>query len=198
MNKAECAAALFGGRAEPIWYHEFNQDGFRADLVLPLANEHSVRHFVACRGEPVVLHATTSRLGEAQFHRHIVGQDDCIVCRMPAPETQPAFSCATAPVVSVGAHSADAALPFMSAAAGLALLSGLFRLQHGELGEGRHNMWAICFGDERRNGRRAINQCQDGCAVTLPPEARRRIHKGRRWSYLDAAVAAAPLRGEGE
>jgi hypothetical protein len=188
MNKAESSAALFGGRAEPVWYHEFDQEGFRPDIVLPLANEYSVRHFVACRGEAIVLHATTSRLGEAQFHRHIAGQDDCIVCRMPNRATHPAFSCGTAPAVSVGGPSADAALPFLSAAAGLALLSGLFRLQHGELGKGRHNLWAICFGDERRHGRRAVHRCQEECTATLPRGARLKIHRGRRWSHLDSAI----------
>ncbi|HVT70441.1 MAG TPA: hypothetical protein VHF26_22030, partial [Trebonia sp.] len=33
-NKAEAAAALFGGRSEPVWFDEFDHDTFCPDLVL--------------------------------------------------------------------------------------------------------------------------------------------------------------------
>jgi molybdopterin/thiamine biosynthesis adenylyltransferase len=121
-NKAEVAATLFGGRALPVWYDELPSDGFRPDLVLPLANERSVRQQVASRGEPIILHATTSSLWEAQVHRHIPGRDDCIACRMPPPVSQVQFGCSAVRVAGSGSRSSDAALPFLSAAAGVLLL----------------------------------------------------------------------------
>jgi len=81
--KADLAAELFGGEPHRVWYDEFDQDGFRPDLVLPLANGQYVRHAIASRGEPLLVHATTSTMWEAQLHRHIPDRDDCITCRMP-------------------------------------------------------------------------------------------------------------------
>ena len=60
-NKALAASELIGGISHPLWYDQFDHESFKPDLVLPLANERSVRHLIACRGEPVLLHATTSR-----------------------------------------------------------------------------------------------------------------------------------------
>ena len=184
-NKAVAAAELFGAFPHPVWYDGFDHDSFKPDLILPLANERNVRHAVACRGEPVILHATTSRTWEAQLHRHLPGRDDCITCRMPDPKSQVQLSCATVALEKAGQPSTDAALPFLSATAGLLLLSGLYRLQLGELSAGRNNFWAVCFRDVRRHSRPAIFTCQEGCTTTLPGRVRRRIHAGRRWSGLD-------------
>lgn len=86
--KADVAAGLFGGKPHRVWYEDVgHDDGFRPDLVLPLANERNVRHSIACRGEPLLVHATTSTMWEAQLHRHIPDRDDCISCRMPNHES---------------------------------------------------------------------------------------------------------------
>lgn len=184
-NKAIAAAELFGAIPHPVWYDDFDHDSFKPDLILPLANERNVRHAIACRGEPVILHATTSRTWEAQLHRHLPGHDDCITCRMPDPKSQVQLACATVSLEKAGEPSTDAALPFLSATAGLLLLSGLYRLQLGQLATDAHNLWAVCFRDVRRHSRPAICTCREGCTTTLPVRVRRRIHAGRRWSYLD-------------
>jgi hypothetical protein len=184
-NKAAIAADLFGGEALPAWYDELDLDGIRPDLVLPLANERDVRSLIAARGEPILLHATTSRTWEAQVHRHIAGRDDCIVCRMPDAESQVRFGCSTVSLSSASSQSSDAALPFLSATAGLLLLSALYRLQYGVLAEGRHNLCAVCFNDLRRLARRSALSCNEGCAVLLGRSIRERIHAGRQWSHLD-------------
>jgi molybdopterin/thiamine biosynthesis adenylyltransferase len=189
-NKAEAGAKLIGAGHEPVWYEQFNQEAFRPDLVLPLANERDVRALIGARGEPLLLHATTSRLWEAQLHRHIPGRDDCITCRMPEPREEVRFACSTVKLREGGSPSTDAALPFLSAAAGLLLLGGLFRLQHGELVADSQNLWAVCFKDARRHGRRAVHHCSGGCGKVLTPGARRKVHAGRRWSHLDPASSA--------
>jgi hypothetical protein len=188
-NKATIAAELFGAEAIPHWYHEIDLDSFRPDLILPLANEHEVRRFVGARGEPLVLHATTSRTWESQLHRHIPDRDDCIVCRMPEPLTQVQLTCATVPLQGGTQQSTDAALPFLSATAGLLLLSGLFRLQYGVLDEDEKNLWCVCFKDVRRHARVGTYKCREGCQATLIGSARRRIAPGRRWSHIDPATA---------
>jgi hypothetical protein len=118
-DKAVAAAELFGAVPHPFWYEQFDHDAFKPDLILPLANERNIRHAVACRGEPVILHATTSRTWEAQLRRHLPGLDDCITCRMPDPKTQVQLSCATVSLETAGTSSTDAALPFLSATAAL-------------------------------------------------------------------------------
>lgn len=188
-NKAIVAAELFGAVAHPCWYDEFDHGSVKPDLVLPLANERNIRHAVACRGEPVILHATTSRTWEAQLHRHLPGSDDCITCRMPGAASQVKLGCSTVALETpAGTASTDAALPFLSATAALLLLSGLYRLQLGQLADETHNFWAICFRDARRHARPGICVCHEGCATTLPASVRRQIHAGRRWSHLDQWV----------
>lgn len=184
-NKAEIAAGLFGAEAAPVWYDQFDHDSVRPDLVLPLANEREVRHLIACRGEPILLHATTSLAWEAQLHRHIPGRDDCITCRLPQAPAQDLFRCSTGEVRIAEGRTTDAALPFLSACAGLMVLASLFRLQFGEFSEGQHNAWAVSFRGARAYTRRAICTCRDGCAVTLSPAARAQVHIGTRWSSLD-------------
>lgn len=184
-KKAEVAAELFGAIAHPCWYDEFDHSSLNADLILPLANERNVRHAVACRGEPVILHATTSRTWEAQLHRHLPGSDDCITCRLPNATSHVKFGCSTVALGTTIGDSTDAALPFLSATAAVLLVSGLYQLQLGQLADAAHNFWAICFRDMRRHARPAICACREGCRTTLPAPVRRAIHAGRRWSHLD-------------
>ncbi|HUT57754.1 MAG TPA: ThiF family adenylyltransferase, partial [Phycisphaerae bacterium] len=129
--KATVAANLLGTEGLVCWFDELHHDGPRPDLILPLANGRGVRTEVSQFGEPLLLHATTSRTWEAQLHRHIAGRDDCIVCRMPKSPSKATFECSTVPIGS-GGRSSDAALPFLSGTAGLLLVSGLYRLMLGE------------------------------------------------------------------
>jgi hypothetical protein len=186
MKKAQIAATLIGAEPCPTWYDKFDHNAEKFDLVLPLANERDVRHAIACRGEPVLLHATTSPHWEAQLHRHLPDRDDCLTCRMPRPGGTVRLGCSTVSLPGSGGASTDAALPFLSATAGLLLLAGLIRLEHGGLLDDRHNLWAVCFSNPRRTLRRGVHVCEDGCAATVPALARRRIHAGRRWSRADA------------
>lgn len=51
--------------------------------------------------------------------------------------------CSTGPVPSTQPVASDAALPFLSAAAGLLLLSSLYKVQLGELSADTNNHWTI-------------------------------------------------------
>ncbi|HLX35648.1 MAG TPA: hypothetical protein VKR30_10465 [Candidatus Limnocylindrales bacterium] len=132
----------------------------------------------------MLLHATTSSSWEAQFHRHIAGRDDCINCRLPAE--LPAFSCATAPVTNDGGASVDAAVPALSATAGLMLNAALVRLSHGELADGRQNYTSIDLGGPVPVGpQRRIWDCTDGCSSRQPPSTRALLEAGSRYLDLD-------------
>jgi hypothetical protein len=102
-GKAQLAASLMDAEAYDGWYHEWvSLPGRRPDLVLPLANEFDVRRAIGQRGEPVLIHATTSPNWTAELHRHLARRDGCIDCRLPQAATG-AFRCATGPLPESGA-----------------------------------------------------------------------------------------------
>lgn len=187
-NKAEIAAHLMDARALPKYYDQLSDEDARAQLVLPLANDRDVRHLVAQRGDPVVLHATTSPAWEAQFHRHIPDLDDCICCRMP-PDDAPRLKCSTAQAAKrPDGTSVDAALPFLSAAAALMLVRGMFLLQRGLIRSTKSNLHALRMRDARGPTSNSRFRCRDGCTTTPSPALRAIVQRGRRWADLDQST----------
>lgn len=190
-SKAEVAAALVGAQAHRLWYDEWVEalPDKSPDLILPLANEYGVRRKINRRGEAVILHATTSRWWQANYHRHIAGRDGCLECRLP-DDAHPELICSKAPLGASVDRSADAlprqpdaALPFLSGAAGVLLLAALYRLQRGDLETDHFNAWAVSF-----RGRLQIDaqlwRCDGGCEAVLPPTVRRKL--SGRWRAIDA------------
>ena len=181
-NKADVAGALMSARAYELWYHEWLEacPDRSPDLILPLANEYGVRPAINRRGECIILHGTTSRWWQANCHRHIAGRDGCIECRFPE-DAPPEMVCSEAPLARhhagdepVRDREPDAALPFLSAAAGVLLLAALHRLQLGQLSTERCNAWVAYF--EGRPGMRADRWlCDAACSRVLPFEVRRQL-----------------------
>jgi hypothetical protein len=192
--KAQLAADAVGAEPFDGWYHEWvARPGRRPDLVLPLANEFDVRHAIGQRGEPVLIHATTSPNWTAELHRHLAGRDGCINCRLPqrAPGL---LRCATGPLPETadvsegsggGSHRRpDAALPFLSAAAGLLLLAAMIQLEQGVISAHKANHWRLLFGPGPRVWSRSTHLCVEGCRLELAPEVRQILNEGRRWAHL--------------
>lgn len=132
------------------------------DLVLALANERAVRGSLQARQLQVLLHATTSANWQAQFHRHLADRDDCIDCRIPP--NAPRLLCASSIVGSSG-ELADAALPFLSAAAALLLAAGLGRLQEGSLPALPYNFAALDLASPQPRCQKLFHPCHVGCRV---------------------------------
>jgi hypothetical protein len=151
--------------------------------VLPLANERAVRHLIACRYDPIVLHATTSQSWQAQFHRHISGIDDCITCRMRDVRAG-TLDCSTGPAPSADGQSRDAALPFLSAAAGLLLTSGLYGVSQGELAVGNLNQFCLDLSLGHRVVQSSIWNCKETCGNRVSRPALVRIAEGTRRANL--------------
>lgn len=184
--KAPVTAKLLGARSFPGWYDDWlaGNPG-QPDLVLPLANGPGLRRAIAQRGEPLLIHATTSRMWTAELHRHLAEDDDCIACRLP--ESQAAsFSCSSSPLPDTLAGH-DAALPFLSGGAGVLLLAGLTHLQHGRLPGKSANHWQLHLDLGRRTLSSRSWRCESSCTIRrhLPRELRRQLPRGVRWSYLD-------------
>lgn len=185
--KAQAAASVLGVDHFEGWYHEWMATGpARPDLMISLANGTGVRHVIGQRSEPILLHASTSRDCTAELHRHRPGVDQCITCRFPDPG-EPVFECSTAPepVTTDTEESRDAALPFLSATAGLMLAAALIQLPDGPLLTGHTNHWRVHLEPTARVVQAAHWNCSDTCVSVHPPEVRAAINDGRRWAGLD-------------
>lgn len=197
LNKAIVASRLIGASPHPFWYDQsplLNRD--RPDLLIPLANGRSIRSAVAGRGFPIILHATTSINWTAELHRHIAGKDECIACRFP--EALPDFECSSGPadpsaravaskVNGDEELSDDAALPFLSATAGLMLAISLLQIASDQpFIRGRENHWVLHLMMGQNLVRPSIRINPD-CSHLAPADFRRRIHSSAsaRFDFLD-------------
>jgi molybdopterin/thiamine biosynthesis adenylyltransferase len=192
--KAEAAAELIpGAHAFPHWWEDWAAtDPASPDVLLPLANERTVRPAIAAYSHPATLHASTSPNWTAELHRHLIGRDDCIACRLPDIGT-PTFVCATAPTDSPTNDEqeprTDAALPFLSGAAGLLALAGLLQLQHGQWTTHQRNHWRTWFDQTPPAISHTRYACARTCAATAPSQLRCSLHGATRWRHLDPAVS---------
>jgi len=169
------------------WFDEFEAGGRRWDLILPLANERKVRGLLQASHPPLMIHATTSPNWQTQLHRHRPGRDRCLPCRLPDTNLPPP-ACAAAPlsVPDLGQERPpDAALPFLSAAAGLLLAADLVRLGLGGYESEYGNLFTLdWFGDMGRPTVRH-EQCQPGCPGWGDPAVRYMLNSSTRWYALD-------------
>lgn len=184
-RKAELLASFMpGSRWAEEWYHESKIAGEDHDVVLGLANEHEVRHWIASRNNTVTLHATTGVNWLSQLHRHIIGLDDCIWCRAGEAST-PVFQCSVGNVPLPNGGRTDAALPFLSAASGLMLATALLRLQREELAVLDRNDWRWDFGSAYKMASSSFRKCREGCSRVVAAEVRQHINRKGRWRALD-------------
>lgn len=183
VPKVACLSSyLANADAVDAWYDEASEARRAFDTVLVLANERDVRSIVSARNDPIQLQATTGRSWLSQLHRHILGRDDCVRCRT-ADIHSPQFACSAAPTTTDDQPMRpDAALPFLSAASGLMLVSALQHLQQGYIGKSESNIWSWDFRNTRRMARGAYCSCRDDCSTALSLEARREIAKATRWT----------------
>ena len=190
--KVECLCRCISGAVPiPAWYDEATEAKQSFDTVLVLANERDVRTRVSSRNDPIQLQATTGRSWLSQLHRHISGYDDCIRCRM-SDVRAPRLACSTAPVAADNqSERPDAALPFLSAASGLMLVSMLQHLQLGDFGTDKINMWNWDFYGTPYIHKSGCCICRTDCSTTLPSDARRVIAKKTRWANAKWAKASA-------
>ena len=189
-KKAELIASVIRGATEhKSWYHESSElRNRRFDVVLALANDHEVRAALTHLNSAISFQATTGENWLSQLHRHILGRDGCIWCRTGKLE-KASFQCSDAPVESSDGTRSDAALPFLSAASGLLLVTALQRLAAGDIGDDPANCWSWDFSSEYRMASTPTKrECADGCAFRVSETVRRKLVAGTRWApLLDAS-----------
>ncbi len=163
------------------WYDKAPIDKQQFDTVLVLANERNVRTLVSHRNDPIQFQATTGRSWLSQLHRHIVGRDDCIRCRM-SDIREPRFSCSEVPTATAEQPDRpDSSLPFLSAASGLMLVSELQHLQLNEFGDSPINTWRWDFRTTHQISSSGYYECREHCSMLLQPQARRTIEEQTCW-----------------
>jgi ThiF family protein len=192
VKKAIRMAQLLGHpvSASPRWYGEdAGAVDATYDVVLALANDRGVRSSLQGRQPTVLVHATTSRSWEAQLHRHVAGRDDCIDCRLPPGAAR--FTCAEGEFQAPEEDRVDAALPPLSATAGLLLAAELKRLELGALVEGARNFTAVGLSSLTPTVQRKMYRCTLGCRSRRPPAVRQMIDADSRWLHLDGDGAAS-------
>ena len=98
------------------------------DLVIAAANEHNVRQQIESLFPPLQIYGTTGRNWQASVIRHVPMVDPCSCCLFPETAFAPT-ACATDSEVAVGREQkVDAALPFLSFAAGLMAAAEILKL----------------------------------------------------------------------
>lgn len=96
------------------------------DILISAANERNVRHVVEDGLPPLQVYGTTGKNWQATVLRHVPTVDPCSLCIFPNHVARPT-DCATGEVVR-GAETMDAALPFLSYAAGAMTAAEILKL----------------------------------------------------------------------
>jgi hypothetical protein len=101
-----------------LWTHRLSGT---PDILVAAANERNVRYHIESQFPPVQIYGTTGRNWQASLIRHTPLVDACSCCLFPPEqELAPPMPCGTAPAAAVSTRvQVDAALPFLSFAAGL-------------------------------------------------------------------------------
>ncbi len=90
------------------------------DLVIAAANERDVRSLIERSAPPLQIYGTTGANWEASVIRHVPFVDACSCCLFPPNIQELPTVCASAEMAApTGEETVDAALPFLSFAAGL-------------------------------------------------------------------------------
>lgn len=142
LAKVEAVAAFLRGAGvedvavDPVALHESALWNLRevgsTDVLISAANEFNVRYHIEMGFPPIQLYATTGRNWQATLMRHVPGAKACSLCVFPADEKFAPTTCATdgsAPTqATVEEKRSDAALPFLSFAAGLMTAAEILKL----------------------------------------------------------------------
>lgn len=103
------------------------------DLVIAAANEFAVRHHTESGLPPIQIYGTTGRDWQTAMVRHIPFMDPCSRCLFPQDALPLKTRCATGDVTIRNAAGnekrVDAAMPFLSFAAGLMAAAEILKLQ---------------------------------------------------------------------
>ncbi|MGF6311902.1 molybdopterin/thiamine biosynthesis adenylyltransferase [Bradyrhizobium sp. i1.8.4] len=142
LAKVDAVAAFLRGAGvenvvtDSITLHEStlwnSREAGSIDVLISAANEFNVRYHIEMGFPPIQLYATTGRNWQATLMRHPPGAKACSLCVFPPAEKFAPTLCATDSSVArhatVEESHTDAALPFLSFAAGLMTAAEVLKL----------------------------------------------------------------------
>lgn len=109
-----------------LW--QLRQEG-TPDIVIATANENHVRFLIEVAMPPIQIYGTTGKNWQATVYRHIPHRDPCSLCVFPDVGPQRPTTCATGKAIrETDGKQIDAALPFLSFAAGLMATAEILKL----------------------------------------------------------------------
>jgi hypothetical protein len=98
------------------------------DLVIAAANERDVRSLIERSAPPLQIYGTTGANWEASVVRHVPLVDACSCCLFPPERQELSTVCATGEAtLTTAEETVDAALPFLSFAAGLMVAAEILK-----------------------------------------------------------------------
>jgi len=121
---------------DPVMFHESglwkSREVGSPDVLISSANEFNVRYHIEMGFPPIQLYASTGRNWQATLMRHAPAAKACSLCVFPPDENFAPTQCATvettAPRIAHDENRTDAALPFLSFAAGLMTAAEVLKL----------------------------------------------------------------------
>ncbi len=146
-------AGVTNVRADPVALDESrfwtDRQAGTPDLVIAAANERNVRYHIEMAYPPIQVYATTGNNWQTTLIKHVPGDDTCSLCLFPPDPTSAPMACGTdgaARQPIQAGEQVDAALPFLSFAAGLMTASEIVKLAIPELPVIRNRV-SLCLRD---------------------------------------------------
>jgi hypothetical protein len=142
LAKVDAVAAFLRGagvddvKVDPVALHQSalwsQREAGSTDVLISAANEFNVRYHIEMGFPPIQVYASTGRNWQTTLMRHMPGARACSLCVFPAEAKFAPTTCATdgstASNTVVEEKRADAALPFLSFAAGLMTAAEILKL----------------------------------------------------------------------
>lgn len=176
--------------AHPYTLHEapawIDRQAGRPDVIVSAANEWNVRNFIEEGFPPIQLYATTGKNWQVSLIRHVPMKDPCSLCLFPNTLAQPVTTCASGTVPGKNlddVEQIDAALPFLSFAAGLMTAAELTKLPHANFPYSENRIYLQIKPDPNLN--RACLSFRPGCTChTRSRAVLRKMIAGSRHARL--------------
>lgn len=115
IDKALHESDLFGNRSQGV-----------PDILIAAANEQNVRSVIESSFPPLQIYGTTGKNWQASMVRHVPLVDPCSCCLFPE-NIHAETACATSKAKAASGEKVDAALPFLSFAAGAMAASDILK-----------------------------------------------------------------------
>lgn len=165
----------------PLWLH---RTAGTPDLLIAAANERNVRSVIEAGYPPVQVYGTTGKNWQAAVLRHVPLVDPCSCCIFPE-QTGRSTSCAEAEVVRAD-EAIDAALPFLSFAAGAMAAAELLKLAAGWVGSAPNRAFVATNPEPRISSVPMSHRAGCPCASRSRP-VYERVLGGSRYASLSVS-----------